>query len=61
MKTKATQPKMRYCFNCGAELGAYSDYDYFDACGESRCEAAAREAVREERQELMDEYHDRTP
>ncbi len=54
MKTKA--PKMRHCFNCGAELGAYSDYDYFDTCGSTRCEKASRDAVREERQEFMDQF-----
>jgi hypothetical protein len=42
------EKKMWFCFCCGAELGVYADHDWFDTCGESRCEMAAREAVREE-------------
>lgn len=41
---------MRHCFNCGAELGRYRDYDRLDTCGEQECEKAARDAARD--------YHD---
>ena len=54
MPTKR-EPKMRHCFNCGAELGAYADYDPMDTCGSRECDRAARDAAQAER----DEAHDR--
>jgi hypothetical protein len=24
--------KQRYCFNCGADIGVYTDYDRMDDC-----------------------------
>ena len=38
------QAKMRHCFNCGAEIGVYIDYDNLDTCGEPECNRAARDA-----------------
>lgn len=48
--------KMRYCFNCGAELGVLDsfDYDSLDTCGKSEC---IREAQSAERQR-HDESHE---
>jgi hypothetical protein len=45
--------KMRYCFNCGAELGVYADRDYrdFDTCGSMECEREARYARQTEEAE----------
>jgi hypothetical protein len=50
-------PKMRHCFNCGAEMGVYADYDPMDTCGAIECnrEAAAAESQRrEEAHEQLD-------
>lgn len=47
--------KMRHCFNCGAELGAYDDYHPLDTCGAHECDRAARDAAYAER----DEAHER--
>lgn len=44
-------PKMRHCFNCGAELGVYADYDRLDTCGALECDREARHAMAEEREE----------
>ena len=44
-------PKMRYCFNCGEEIGAYSAYDPLDDCGKQECMRAARDAHAQEREE----------
>jgi hypothetical protein len=33
------QPKERFCFNCGASMGVYADYDRMDDCDET-CEWA---------------------
>lgn len=43
--------KMRYCFNCGEELGAYSAYDPLDDCGKQECQRAARDAHAQQREE----------
>jgi hypothetical protein len=47
--------KMRYCFNCGEELGAYADYDRLDTCGKRECEREARAIREEERQHAHDQ------
>lgn len=47
--------KMRYCFNCGEQLGEYADYDPLDTCGKVECNREARHAARQER----DEAHER--
>jgi hypothetical protein len=44
-------PKMRFCFNCGAELGCYADSDPLDTCGAQECDREARNAVRNEQEE----------
>lgn len=43
--------KMRYCFNCGEELGMMtsSQYDPFDTCGKSACEREARYTMESDR------------
>lgn len=48
-------PKMRHCFNCGAELGAYVDYDPRDTCGKQECEREVRDMEREERDEAHEQ------
>lgn len=53
--TKMNATKMRYCFNCGAELGAYSDYDQLDTCGATECEREAQRAAAIERSEAHDQ------
>jgi hypothetical protein len=48
---------MRHCFNCGEELGCYSDFDPLDTCGNAECnrEASyAHQAQREEAHEQLD-------
>lgn len=47
--------KMRFCFNCGAELGVYSSYDPLDTCGASECEREAANAARQEREEAHEQ------
>lgn len=44
--------KMRYCFNCGDELGVYKSchYDRMDDCGKNECSRAARDYFEEERE-----------
>lgn len=49
------KPKMRHCFNCGAELGVYAYYDPLDTCGALECNREARNAEAAER----DEAHER--
>jgi hypothetical protein len=46
---------MRYCFNCGEEIGRYADYDQLDTCGKLKCDRVARDAMAQER----DEAHER--
>jgi hypothetical protein len=46
---------MRYCFNCGEELGCYRDYDRLDTCGKQECEAEARGAAHAERFEAHEQ------
>jgi hypothetical protein len=45
--------KMRYCWNCGAEMGLIGDayYDRSDTCGRRECERAAQEQAQAEREE----------
>lgn len=45
------QPKMRYCFNCGEELGVSTFHDALDHCGKSECAREAQDAYRAEREE----------
>ena len=40
-------PKMRHCFNCGQDIGTYSDWDPLDNCGQLECVREARAAARE--------------
>ena len=47
-------PRMRHCFNCGAELGCYPDYEPLDTCGKMKCDREARNAMEAERQEAHD-------
>lgn len=49
------EPKMRYCFNCGEELGRYNDYDRFDHCGERECAREAYNAHEEMREQAHEE------
>lgn len=44
-------PKMRYCFNCGEEIGVYADWDQFDDCGKLECQREGRNAIAQQREE----------
>ena len=53
--------KMRHCFNCGAELGVMShwEFDPLDTCGKTECEREAsfareRERERQDAHEQLD-------
>lgn len=48
--------KMRHCFNCGAELGFYSEYHPLDTCGKQECERAARKAMQQEEDEDFEQF-----
>lgn len=48
-------PRMRHCFNCGAELGRYNDYDPLDNCGALECIREARYAAQAERAEAHEQ------
>jgi hypothetical protein len=53
----SSKPKMRFCFNCGEQLGCDPYYDPLDTCGKTECirEANyAREAERAEAHEQLD-------
>ena len=52
---KRKAPPMRHCFNCGAELGAYWDFDRRDTCGARECNREAADDARAER----DDAHER--
>lgn len=47
--------KMRYCFNCGEEIGAYAGYDRLDTCGKQECNREARHAAAAEREEAHEQ------
>jgi len=47
--------KMRHCFNCGAELGVYADYDQMDDCGKRECARAARDFDTQDREEAHEQ------
>jgi len=53
--TQKRQPKMRRCFACGEEMGAYFDYDRLDTCGKPECDREARDAARHEREEAHEQ------
>ena len=47
--TLKREAPMRHCFNCGAQLGRYRDYDPLDNCGQPGCQREANAQAREER------------
>ncbi len=49
--------KMRFCWNCGAELGEIEDrfYDKSDTCGSIECNRQARDAEAAERFEAHEQ------
>jgi hypothetical protein len=49
------EAKERFCFNCGASLGCYADYDRLDDCGAKECTRAARDALAQERDEAHEQ------
>ena len=49
------QAKERFCFNCGASMGVYADYDRLDDCGSPECQREAQNALRAEREEAHEE------
>ena len=48
-------PPMRYCFNCGAELGRSRYSDPHDDCGSQECTRAARDSYAYEREEAHEQ------
>ncbi len=52
------EAKMRHCWNCGAEMGVYADYDRMDDCGAQECQRAVREAFAAEREEAHERLDD---
>lgn len=48
-------PKERFCFNCGASLGVYADWDRLDDCGARECQRAVRDCLAEEREEAHEQ------
>ena len=49
------EAKERFCFNCGASMGVYADYDRMDDCGKSECSRAVRECYEEQREEAHEQ------
>lgn len=51
------QPKMRHCWNCGAEIGVYADWrpSDLDDCGSAECQRETRSALRAERDEAHEQ------
>lgn len=58
MTTEKKPAPMRHCFNCGAEMGRYWQFDPLDTGGAAECNRAARDAHQAERDEA-DERLDR--
>lgn len=50
--------KERFCFNCGASLGFYADYDRLDNCGERECAREARSSMEAEREDAHQRLDD---
>lgn len=50
-------PKMRFCFNCGEELGFYSAAyeNRFEACSKLECQREERDAYQQEREEAHEQ------
>jgi hypothetical protein len=53
MKTQKPA-RMRHCFYCGAELGAYADYHPLYTCGSRECDREARNIARQQRDEAQE-------
>lgn len=51
------KPKMHHCFNCGEELGPYSNAysGRFEACGKPECQREERDAYQQEREEAHEQ------
>lgn len=49
--------KMRYCWNCGSELGVIENrfYDRSDTCGDPKCLREARDQAIAERDEAHEQ------
>lgn len=47
--------KERFCFNCGASMGVYADYDRMDDCGRRECVQAYRDVAAEEREQAHEQ------
>lgn len=49
--------RMRYCAQCGCELGMFDDrhYERTDTCGKAECERNARDEELARREEAHDE------
>lgn len=50
----------RHCWNCGKSMGFVENrfYDSRDTCGSLECDRAARDAIKDERQDAHDQVDD---
>jgi hypothetical protein len=53
--TMPKEAKERFCFNCGASMGCYADYDPLDDCGSAECTREVREIHQAEREEAHEQ------
>ena len=51
-----SRARMRFCWNCGAEMGLIEDkhYDSRDTCGALECQRAEQDAAAQERAEAYE-------
>jgi hypothetical protein len=49
------EAKMRFCFNCGVEIGRYTDYDNLDHCGKPECYREQQNALSMNRQDAHEQ------
>ena len=50
--------RMQHCFNCGAEIGVYTDHEPLDTCGKRECEREARNQTEMERADAHERLDD---
>ena len=50
---------MRHCFNCGAQLGRYRDYDRYDTYSAHECMQQACDGQAEDRREAHEALDER--
>lgn len=57
MNTPTHPGKVRFCWNCGADMGFIENryFDRTDTCGATECIRAARDALAQERNEAHEQ------